>query len=125
LASSPREPDPILFQKLHPVFIHNIYRSTASWTGVGGRCGGGPIVAHTTTAIVSAARMVAPKGFARSMWRLSVTEFEPPHLGQARQAIFAVEKVDDIPHGRTPLFGEGIEPSVCFRMSSRADKMAS
>jgi hypothetical protein len=29
--------------------------------------------------------------------------FELPHLGQARQAIFTVQNVDDVPHDRTPL----------------------
>lgn len=54
-------------------------------------------------------------GFSRSMLRLSAAQFEPPHLVQASQAIFAVENVDEIPHGRTPLFGEAIRASVHFR----------
>ena len=61
-------------------------------------------------------RLQRPLSF--HVWRLSVIESEPPHLGQARQAIFAIENVDDVPHGRTPLFGQAIKPSLRFRRSS-------
>jgi hypothetical protein len=83
-----------------------------------GRCGVGLIATRTARAIASAARMVALTGFSRSMSRLSAAQFEPPHLVQASQAIFAVENVDEIPHGRTPLFGEAIRASVHFRVLS-------
>jgi hypothetical protein len=32
----------------------------------------------------------------------SVRKFELPHLGQARQTIFTVKNVDDVPHDSTP-----------------------
>jgi hypothetical protein len=55
-----------------------------------------------------------------------VSKFELPHLAHARQAIFTVQNVDDVPHDRTPLFDDGYLGhrfvSACLH---RARKMAS
>jgi len=47
-----------------------------------------------------------------------VLEFELPHLNQTRQAIFAIENVDDAPHDPHPSLSHGVRVGrICFSVS--------